>query len=75
MVFADVFRPAFVKPRAKLLYDVATIVGGSLLTALMARISIPLPFSPGDAVKLALAALLLPAGWRALARLGRGEPR
>jgi hypothetical protein len=36
MAFADVFRPALAKPRAGVLYDAAVVLGGSVLTALMA---------------------------------------
>ena len=59
MTYADVYRPSL-KEHA-LLYDVACIVGGSLLIALSAQIAAPLPFSPVPITGQTLVVLLLAA--------------
>ena len=54
--YADILRPS-VKRRA-LFYDLALVIGGSLLIALSAQIAIPLPFSPVPITGQTLAVLL-----------------
>ncbi len=67
------FRPASAWAVVKAAYDVALVLGGSLFVALMARISIPLPFSPVPITGQTLAVLLagaLPGSARGALSLG-----
>lgn len=57
--YADVLRPSM--RRYALFYDVALVIGGSLLIALCAQIAIPLPFSPVPITGQTLAVLLIGA--------------
>lgn len=57
--YADLIRPA--GRRAALAYDMALVLGGSLLTALAAQLSIRLPFSPVPITGQTLAVLLVGA--------------
>jgi len=57
--YADLVRPA--GRQAALAYDVALVLGGSLLTALAAQIGIRLPFSPVPITGQTLAVLLVGA--------------
>ncbi len=57
--YADLVRPA--ERRMALAYDALLILGGSLLTALAAQISIRLPFSPVPITGQTLAVLLVGA--------------
>ena len=59
MTYANAFRPS--AKRYTLLYDVALVVGGSLLVALSAQVAIPLPFSPVPISAQTLAVLLIGA--------------
>ena len=59
MTFADTLRPA--TQRKARAYDVALVLGGSLLIALSAYIRIPLPFSPIPVTGQTLTVLLLGA--------------
>ncbi len=57
MTYADLLRPR-TRPLARL-YDLAAVVGGSLLVALAAQIALPLPFSPVPVTAQTLAVLLV----------------
>jgi biotin transport system substrate-specific component len=57
--YVDVIRPS--TERHARLYDVALILGGSLLVALSAQIAMPLPFSPVPITGQTLAVLLVGA--------------
>jgi len=59
MTYAHAFRPS--AKRYTLLYDVALVVGGSLVVALSAQVAIPLPFSPVPISAQTLAVLLIGA--------------
>ncbi|MBO9360624.1 MAG: biotin transporter BioY [Thermoflexus sp.] len=69
MVLSDLLIPAALRrTRAQRLFaDIALILGGSLLTALMARVAIPLPFTPVPITGQTFAVLLVGAAlgsWR-----------
>lgn len=75
--YADLVRPT--ERGAALAYDAALILGGSLLTALAAQISIRLPFSPVPVTGQTLAVLLVGAllgsrrgAWSMIAYLTQG---
>ncbi len=57
--YADILRPQ--ARRLAWLYDLALVVGGSLLVALSARVAFPLPFSPVPVTAQTLAVLLVGA--------------
>jgi len=59
MTMADLWRPC-VKMRS-LLYDLSTVVGGSVLIALSAQFTVRLPFSPVPITGQTFAVLLLAA--------------
>jgi biotin transport system substrate-specific component len=59
LTYADLIRPT--EKRAALAYDTSLIIGGSLLVALAAQISIRLPFSPVPVTGQTLAVLLIGA--------------
>lgn len=61
MTFADVLRPAVARTRVGLLYDVVLIAAGSVFIALLARVAIPLPFSPVPITGQTFAVLLVGA--------------
>lgn len=61
MVMADVLRPAFTRKWSIAAYEVAVIVGGAVFTAFLARVSIPLPFSPVPITGQTLAVLFVGA--------------
>lgn len=61
MTFTDVLRPAIARNRAGLLYDIILVVAGSVFIALLARVAIPLPFSPVPITGQTFAVLLLGA--------------
>jgi biotin transport system substrate-specific component len=57
MTYADVFRPE-AKDMA-LFYDIALVIGGSLLVAMLAQVAIPLPFTPVPITGQTLGVLLV----------------
>ncbi len=59
MTYAHAFRPS--AKRYTLLYDMALVVGGSLVVAMSAQVAIPLPFSPVPISAQTLAVLLMGA--------------
>ena len=61
MTFADVLRSAVARTRVGLLYDVVLIAVGSVFIALLARVAIPLPFSPVPITGQTFAVLLVGA--------------
>ena len=61
MVIVDVFRPAFTSTKSGLLFDAAVVLVGSAFIALMAQVSVPLPFSPVPITGQTLAVLLVGA--------------
>lgn len=61
MTFVDVLRPAIARNRAGLLYDVTLVVVGSVFISLLARVAIPLPFSPVPITGQTFAVLLVGA--------------
>lgn len=62
--YADLLRPSE-KTRA-LIYDAALVIGGSILMALLAQLSIPVPFSPVPITGQTFGVVLLGAlyGWK-----------
>ncbi len=61
MTFVDVLRPKVTRNSVGLLYNVVTVVTGSVLIALFARVAIPLPFSPVPITGQTFAVLLVGA--------------
>ncbi len=61
MTFVDVLRPAIARSRAGLLYDAMLVVAGSVFISLLARVAIPLPFSPVPITGQTFAVLLVGA--------------
>ncbi|MGY4707662.1 biotin transporter BioY [Candidatus Bipolaricaulota sp. J31] len=61
MVIADVFAPTAARSGTRTAYNAAVILAGSLLTALAARFSLSLPFSPVPITGQTFAVLLVGA--------------